>query len=264
MFSCKVVATTQAICDVEHLPAASDLDDDGMPKIFSVFKFSTLALEAQISRSSLCAEQLKHVSRSSSLASLSATSAAETVHYDEDGFPVLQECPLDNMASPPLPRNGTETQHSNSRSFALDPNPQRRKTAVLDSRVSTPTQKKPKKAKKDSTPPSSEKTAAKAVAPKKTTQQKPQSTTLTEDLILVSPHVAKTTETNPRAELCARALVNGSKVRVYVCTATLYGWGPGFADDMQIIADKIAEGGMTRRQCLEFRDSLKAARKAAD
>ena len=113
MFSCKVVATTQAICDVEHLPAASDLDDDGMPKIFSVFKFSTLALEVQTPKSA-CPDQFKHMSRSSSLASLSATSAAETVHYDEDGYPVLRECPLDNMASPPLPRTGTETQDSNS------------------------------------------------------------------------------------------------------------------------------------------------------
>ncbi len=153
--------------DLDHLPAASDLDDDRMPNIFSVFKFSTLALEAQIPRSSLCADQLKHVSRSSSLASLSATSAAETVLYDEDGFPVLRECPLDKMASPPLPRTGTGTQDSNSRRFALDPKPQRRKKAVLDFKVSTPTKKKVKKAKKDSTPPSSEKTATKAVSRKK-------------------------------------------------------------------------------------------------
>ena len=224
-----------------------------------------LAPEAPIPRSSFCADHVKHVSRSSSLASLSATSAAETLLYDEDGFPVLRECPLDKITSPPLPRTGTETQESNSFSSALDPNPRRRKNAVLESRVATPTKKKVKKAKKvNSTPPSSEKTATKAVASTSSDPQKAKLTTLTEDLILVSPHVAKTTERNPRAELCARALVNGSKVRVYICTATLYSWGPGFADDLQIIADKIDEGGMTRRQCLEFRDSLKAARKAAD
>jgi hypothetical protein len=239
---------------------ATDLDEHGLPVIFSKFSFYELAApesESLSPRALSIPETIGYASTDETDKHFSSASSL----FDDDGFPNLGPSNIAPAANDASPTKDSDVQPSAS---CLDPCPKRRKTNVLEARAKAQAKPKAKpKAKPAATPPKKAMGAASATPPKASATVKAKETDTASQkadhnlLPLFAPKLVVTTEQNPRAQLCATAMLGSQKLRIFVCTATKNGWGPKFASHMQQIKEFIESGTVNKNECLELRHSLK-------
>lgn len=254
----------------------TDLDETGLPSIFSKFSFYLLPDTDAFPSALGCS--------TSPAPSPRALSLPDTVLYDSevddsigddtravfdaDGFPF---CKGTSPVNPPS-MNGGGSVVGGDVGFEkpLDPNPKRRKAFVLLARSSPKSAATPMKVATakvaKATPPKATKAKSTGSSPKKATKPSasPPKLSASDELLLTNPKLTVTAELNPRAQLLATAMCGDQKLRVHVCTANKNSWGVRFASDMEKIKLFIAGGSVTKTQCLVLRDTLKERASAVD
>lgn len=240
------------------IPDAEEVDDKGMPTIFTKFALTFDFLHDSV------ASDVASMTRQSSARSL-GTSIADTLLYDSDGIPIMVgegSSHLDKAYADTAPCTVEEV--STPKKFTpMDPIPRRRKAAILARRITTPPSKpkaSPKSVAKKTKVSAEPKTSKPKAVP---SDGKAKAKLSGLGIVLIEPKLALTTEANPRAELTAKGMVDDVKTRIFVCTATRNGWGPKFHGDMCIIRDMINNGEVTKEMCLKVRDELHTKAKAS-
>ncbi len=250
-----------------QLPAATDLDALGYPKIFTD---KSVFMTVLTGRSASSVQTLHSAVPTCSDVPGTCCSVASTTLYDSDGFPIIDDakklgCSAEKgmeqqrLAVPRyvvIDRKQDENDDS-SDAIVLDPKPKRRKAAALGVAKKKPAAHKPVRAPKMKT-----KAAVIETTPFKKPYKAPVEVTPDKDdhkdvqiLELTRPKLTgPTNETHPRCELTAfEVQADGSLKRVCIWTSRVSSWGESLRADMESIKNAILAGGMTKQSCVAMR-----------
>jgi hypothetical protein len=154
--------------------------------------------------------------------------------FDEEGFPAVTATGAGSKASGPAVQVDVIEIEDDDDEEPIDPNPKRRKAAVLACRAKLTTAKK------------SRSSVAGATSSEPSRDDEP----------LFDPKISgPTNEAKPRVQLLAKSKSNS---RVFVCTLHVH-ICPSAHSFVSMIAERITAHGWTKRQCLDYKQKLCAS-----